>query len=561
MNAWLMGRIRFGVFVFNRDLYPWENKAVELLREAGASCLFIEGAVEAGPDKPTKYRANLDRILGVDERAGPAAAGSSGCPPHQPSMVCNVEFGGDRRFELSRDERLRITDRHLEFILFFGAGEAPAGLSSCARLGFWQFTRGTGLSESFPFVLHLAHRMDVVTFGLEQIVGQGQHRRRLANGCFRARGESNRAVTAQILGQASRWPLQALRYLLLNGELPRLEQQDSIGKTSVCSIRLIASLMMRDAIVRLNAWIAAYFILETWTVGFLRMDIRKLLAGQQLPAVALIPRLEWGRYIADPFILSTTPQLKLLVEDYNDFGVGKISEVIVSDPFGRAEVDVSVKLESEFHFSYPFLFEDGGCTYCLPECHQSGGALLYRYEEGQLVPAVQLLAQARVTDGTVLQHDGLYWLFCGLEDDNDQLNLYIFFCKSLTENWVPHPLNPVKTDVRSSRSGGAIIKLDGVLFRPAQDCSRSYGYGLSVSRIEKLSPTCFEETVIVTLTPDAVSPDCKGIHTLSVAGDLIVVDAKFHLKGILPILIRVLRRFKKIRGATSRTAQSASQSA
>ena len=122
------------------------------------------------------------------------------------------------------------------------------------------------------------------------------------------------------------------------------------------------------------------------------------------------------------------------------------------------------------------------------------------------------------------------------EDDNDQLNLHLFFSETLRGNWSAHPLNPVKTDVRSSRPAGPVIVHDGALFRPAQDCSRSYGYGLSVNRIDHLTVTRFEETVVTSLRPEAISASCKGVHTLSFKDDLMVIDAKFHLIGVESIL-------------------------
>ena len=102
---------------------------------------------------------------------------------------------------------------------------------------------------------------------------------------------------------------------------------------------------------------------------------------------------------------------------------------------------------------------------------------------------------------------------------------------------------------------------DGTLFRPAQDCSRSYGYGLSVNRIDHLTVTRFEETVVTSLRPEAISASCKGVHTLSFKDDLMVIDAKFHLIGVKPLLLRALRRTKRMNGRLSRAVQLESHSA
>jgi len=144
------------------------------------------------------------------------------------------------------------------------------------------------------------------------------------------------------------------------------------------------------------------------------------------------------------------------------------------------------------------------------------------------------------------------------EDDNDHVNLHLFFSETLRGNWSAHPLNPVKTDVRSSRPAGPVIVHDGALFRPAQDCSRSYGYGLSVNRIDHLTVTRFEETVVTSLRPEAISASCKGVHTLSFKDDLMVIDAKFHLIGVKSLLVRALRRMKRMNRSLSGVMQWAS---
>ncbi|MBS0221083.1 MAG: hypothetical protein JSR91_10105 [Proteobacteria bacterium] len=554
--------IRFGVFVQGRDLRDWERQSIDALRGAGANCLFILASTGATPGQSKVSRALDDLIL---RSAGLTAQSSTRVEEldpgrYQPSITCAVECIAARELALSPQRQLELSARCLKFILFFGVDEVPKGLGDSAELGVWRFTRSSGAAKEYPFLHGLCRRDDVVSFGLEQI-GQEGHRRLLLNGHFRARNERNRAVVKQVLSEASRWPLRALKYVLLNDHLPSCPESGTTELGPRYRLALFLSLLSRDAFQKLAAKLASYLVLETWNVGFVRMNFQELLAGAPLPRVALLPRRELGRYIADPFILSTTPELTLLAEDYTDFGVGRISEVTVREPFGTPEVGLKIRLESRHHMSYPFLFQEDGVTYCLPECHQSNASLLYRYDSGKLTPVTDLITGVRVTDGTILFHDGYYWLFCGLENDNDQVNLHLFFSKTLRGDWSPHPLNPVKTDIRSSRSAGPVILHDGTLFRPAQDCSRSYGYGLAINRIDCLSVTRFDETVVATIRPEAISRSCKGLHTLSFAGDLMVIDAKFHLIGFEPILVRILRRMKRMNQRLSRVMRLWSQSA
>lgn len=559
MNSDDIKTVRFGVFVQGRALEEWECKAVELLRAAGPECLFILSPVSVPLGRLERALNNL--VLWIAGLPLEAHAEEQDPQQFQPSMTVAVELTDACEPVLDSSQRVRIADHGLKFILFLGAGEVPKGLAPCAELGVWRFTRSSGSASEYPFIDGLSRRDDVVSFGLEQVSEHDDSHRLLRNGHFRARGERNRSVARQVLSEASRWPLLVLKHVLLNGDLPHCEERASTSFGRNNAVALVLSLLSRNVVVNLTSKLASYFVLETWNIGLVRMNFRTLLTGASLSDVALLPRLEFGRYIADPFILSTKPILTILTEDFSDFGVGRISEVTVRDPFGTPEVGVRVCLESRHHLSYPFLFQEDGVTYCLPECAQSNASQLYRYDAGKLAPVAEILSGARVTDGTILFHERLYWLFCGLEDDNDQVNLHLFFSETLHGNWSPHPLNPVKTDVRSSRSAGQIIIHDGVLFRPAQDCSRSYGSGLSINRIQRLTVRCFEETVVTTINPEAISRSCKGLHTLSFADNLMVIDAKFHLHGFEPILVRTLRRMKRVRMGLIRAIRSLAHSA
>lgn len=544
--------ISFAVFVQGRSLDDWEWRAIELLGAAGASCLFILTPSAVSSGLPSRAVTNLIRRF-----AGLPAEQEGEPQRYRPSMTCTVEFRGTEP-TLDAADRRRIADLKLKFILHLGVDEIPTGLAACAELGVWRFTRSSGAAGALPFLDGLCRRDDVVNFGLEQVSAHDDHRRLLRSGHFRARGERNRSVSAQVVSEASRWPLQALKHVRLNGDLPKAAASLDPSPGSFGAFALILSLLTRDIMVQLASKLASYLVLETWNVGFVRFSFQALLAGIPVPKIALLPRREFGRYVADPFVLSTSPTLTLLVEDFTDFGVGRISEMTVKDPLGSPDVDLKIRLESSHHLSYPFVFHQDGITYCLPECCQSNASVLYKYDAGALLPVANLVPGARVTDGTIFRHEGRYWLFCGLENDSDQVNLHLFFSDTLQAGWTPHPLNPVKTDIRSSRSAGPIIQHGGKLYRPTQDCSQSYGYGVSINRIECLTVSRFEESVVLSLRPEIVSRSCKGLHTLSFVDDLMVIDAKFHLIGFEPILVRFLRRIKRLRHSLSRAVRSRS---
>jgi len=66
-------------------------------------------------------------------------------------------------------------------------------------------------------------------------------------------------------------------------------------------------------------------------------------------------------------------------------------------------------------------------------------------------------------------------LFFTDADDGPLTKLRVWFADDLLGSWCPHPGNPVKPDIRSARPAGTPFVHDGALYRPAQDCSRTYG--------------------------------------------------------------------------------------
>ena len=105
--------------------------------------------------------------------------------------------------------------------------------------------------------------------------------------------------------------------------------------------------------------------------------------------------------------------------------------------------------------------------------------------------------------------------------------LHVAFAERIEGPWHPHPGNPVRIDMSSSRPGGTPLVIDGVIHAPMQDCTRTYGGGIRILRIHKLTPSAFEaEAGPLWEAPDALRPYHRGFHTLSACGDLTLIDAK-----------------------------------
>ncbi|MEI7980405.1 MAG: hypothetical protein WCI71_02045, partial [Bacteroidota bacterium] len=118
-----------------------------------------------------------------------------------------------------------------------------------------------------------------------------------------------------------------------------------------------------------------------------------------------------------------------------------------------------------------------------------------------------------------------WWIFFTLRKHSNA-HLYIYFSDSIKGEYMPHQRNPVKIDVRSSRPGGTPFTHEGILYRPAQDCSITYGGRIVINKVNRLSPFEFEEVPVTMVNPLKNSPFPKGLHTISQVGDFTLIDGK-----------------------------------
>jgi hypothetical protein len=283
------------------------------------------------------------------------------------------------------------------------------------------------------------------------------------------------------------------------------------------------------------------FHLEVWNVGVTGGDhggeagVEAILRDGALDARAITwcPPHARGHFIADPFAyIDADGAPRVLVEDFDHAGKGRICELRPPPPasgsHAGARLELTAALETPHHLSYPSLFEDGGALYCVPESYQSNGASLYQRAGGAWRFVRRLVDGLPIVDPTLFRHDGRYWLLFTLQDDGSygNLKLYGYHAETLDGVWQPHALNPLKCDITSARPAGAPFVAGGQLHRPSMDCAATYGAAVVINRVDRLSPTEFDETAVARIAPAPDGPYPAGLHTLNRMGAAAVVDGK-----------------------------------
>ncbi|HEX6506175.1 MAG TPA: hypothetical protein VF221_00935, partial [Chloroflexota bacterium] len=252
-----------------------------------------------------------------------------------------------------------------------------------------------------------------------------------------------------------------------------------------------------------------------------------------------------GHWYADPFLLEFSGRRFLFFEDYIlAKRRGRISYCELFEDGTVGEVQVGLELET--HLSYPSVFVHDGTVHLIPESYESGQVALYR---ARSFPGPfeleRVLIDVPGIDPTLLEHENRLWLLLTLEDANplpdgkadshefltaafdtfDEIaawqtgesarlsrTLHAYWSDSLEGDWHEHPENPLVRGLASSRPGGAILRVEAELIRPAQDCRRRYGETVVFTQIESLTPSEFRERPVARFEADWM-PGNRGTHT------------------------------------------------
>jgi hypothetical protein len=191
-----------------------------------------------------------------------------------------------------------------------------------------------------------------------------------------------------------------------------------------------------------------------------------------------------------------------------------------------------VALDCDYHLSYPFVFQNGGEWYMLPETSENRTVELWRATEFPWRWELDkvLLRDVVAVDPTLLEHDGRLWLFLNLNETGaSHEELFLFHADSLHDEWRPHPMNPVVSDLRRARPAGGFFVEAGQLYRPAQDCSADYGSAIWLHRVDVLDEHEYRETPVRRIDA-SWHPGATSTHTISRAGGFDAIDAKMWVR-------------------------------
>lgn len=234
-----------------------------------------------------------------------------------------------------------------------------------------------------------------------------------------------------------------------------------------------------------------------------------------------------GSFWADPFPIEHQGKTYVFFEDF-DYPSNK-GRIAVGNWDGISFSETQTVLEEDWHLSYPFIYEENGFQYLIPESGDAGKLFIYQALEFPTKwEKLSVFFDGEAHDPTIIKKDDLYWLFVNKRPHPGtsafvELNAYSS-PDLLNPTWTPHALNPIVSDVRSSRPAGRIFEQGVKLYRPAQDSGKRYGHRIKIQEIKKLTETSFEEVTVRILEGDE-EKGILGTHTFNFTTNWIFSDA------------------------------------
>ncbi len=421
----------------------------------------------------------------------------------------------------------------VDFILSFADEPCPTAMLDLPRYGVWRFQFGGRSAPSgAPIGFWEVYENQPITGALlTRVHGNPDRVAVLREGYFRTQSLSCRKNQEQLLSRIAPWPAQICS-ALLNGaseifsdpvilkERPGTPRFPNRGHRLLCRVRILAR-------VASSAW-QSLFRHDQWNIGVVNQPVAAFLQSERRAATNWLPPQQRSAYLADPFGVLHQGRLTILCEhfSYRD----NIGTIVATDPLqAPAYSRVTIGPQPGIHMSYPLVMNVDGRMLCMPETSAAREVTTYDLEKfpDRWVKAATLLHGPEVVDATLFHHSEHWWI-AGSEIAPKGANceLYLWYADALTGPWHPHPGNPVKVDIRSARPAGPPFIDDGVLYRPAQDCSKTYGGRVIINRVLTLTPTAFREEAHIAVEPDSAGPYPKGLHTLSGVGELTLIDGK-----------------------------------
>ena len=282
---------------------------------------------------------------------------------------------------------------------------------------------------------------------------------------------------------------------------------------------------------------------QNWNIGFCEQSPEDLIDRKVLNKVQWMKHPYRDRWFADPFILKVTDsEIVVFVEECQiERPKGILCELVIDRKTKRLKKRY-VLLELDTHLSYPAIIHQCGKVFVYPENGASGKLNIYEYDEvAHKLVRPKIVLDKAVADSTIIKWGGKYNLVATLFPQTQE-QAFLFCSDNLFGHYELSSTIPFQSSREYSRPAGNWIVLGNQLFRPAQDCVKRYGAGISMMNVN-LNGDNLQEECVFKLYPESRKYS-RGLHTINFMSGICVIDGYGFLHPIARSLITSIRKLK-----------------
>lgn len=548
--------LRFAIMLQDESLKQWQYDVIEKLVVSGVAIpvLLILNEDNAHKEKDTVSHSKPNILFRLYEKfflrkKSLANVHLPDCLMHTERIRCTTEKKGKFSEYFSDQDMQHIRDHHPDFILRFGFSIIRGEILNVPTFGVWSFhhsdekvVRGgpAGFWEVFE-----KHRVNGVI--LQRLTNHLDGGIILKKRFYKTILHDCAFHIHHVLSDSTDMPLQVCRDIL-NDQAQYFNHSPSASLAKVYkypSVFIMLLFPMKQFFRRIAYNCREILIHEKWAIGYCEMTPEQLIAGEPLSLQHSYTYSSSALYPADPFMITDNGHKSVVFEKYS-YQTGKAKLAILDIDEEKGFHSERILSDSDTHYSFPFIVEDNGTQYLMPEQIEKKRVDLYRVDlQLNTMLFEQTILDIPLADPVLFKHHEKWYLFgspAGLHSNN---KLLLFTSQSLFGPYVSHPQNPIVVDPRGSRMAGQILTIHNVLYRFAQVSHVRYGKCISVFAITELSETSFAEEWIREVDPVCKSNYRLGLHTISVNCKKIVFDGKKYIFSLSGILLRVKQKIKK----------------
>ncbi len=529
--------LRFGIVCDSHTLQEWQAKCIERLANLPNAKLALIISTSDNPMKENVFsgirKFPKKAMLKIYKSffAKPMAFNCRDWAvflPKTPKLFCRSKKENSLQcFEQSGIQN--ICANKLDFILNFSKLKVCGEIANAAAYGVWEFYNGDP-EKGFgciPAFWEIYNKDPIINLTLRKAEAGGCSGIVLKEGFFATCFHSASRSINQAFFEAANWPARVCTDIESNnagyfGEKKPNKFRFEYREPNSLEFAIFF-LKLLNGIARQK--ISLHFRKTFWNVGIVAEPIWKFLEPDFKPQILYYRPDSKHFFFSDPFGITVGKKTIILCEELDlKSQKGHISAL----EFDGSKISgQETAIKRNFHMSYPFLFEFNGKIYCIPETSENWEIAIYK---AGIFPKNWKKAKTIVknfdgVDPTIFQYGGFWWLACG-SSRTTPFNLFLWYAENPFGEWKAHSANPVKTDVRSARPAGTPFMHNGSLYRPAQNCSEDSGKSITINKVLKLTPQTFEEIPARTIVPQENGFYPEGIHTISLAGKITLVDGK-----------------------------------